>query len=109
MLVYNHKGDLTIHATTIFTLVPFGIIGSTYQKSPHNITTFPPKGASQPIMCLSVRSTISKTYMSTIGASSQTIVVACVISFARSYCLLIAHTDDESGFRNILKCSLTTV
>jgi len=57
------------------------------------IITFPPNGASQSKIYFSVQSNASKQYLFVIGASSQIMAAATLISFARSFCFFIMEME----------------
>ena len=94
-----HNDDLLIDASTICSLYPLDTIGNICLKSPPRTIVFPPKGVSplfeleKRSISLNDRSTTSKQFQCAIGASSQIIRLAFVISFAICEPCLISQVE----------------
>ena len=69
---------------------------------PPKISTFPPKGKFISIIFLNVLSKDSSAHRFTIGASSQIIMVACLISSTKYDYLLIEQVDEALRIKGIL-------
>lgn len=106
-LQYLHKYDELMDASTVSCILPFGITGKIFQKSPPKTTVFPPNGNSILIGLLNLKMSLmllynaSKQNLFIIGAPSQIISLHFTINYAREVPYLILHVESLFGFSGI--------